>query len=195
MHGLINRAIQGFVRDTYGPPVWAQVMRQADLGFAEFEAMLDYDDAATYRVLAEVAQALDRPLPGILEDIGTYLVSDPRMERLRRLLRFGGDTFEEFLLTLDDLPEWARLAVPDLTLPELEIRALAPGTLRLSCVAERTGWGHVIVGMLRALADDYGALVFLEHVPAEEGREIIEIAVLESEFAAGRDFELGLRSG
>jgi hypothetical protein len=50
----------------------------------------------------------------LLEDIGTYLVTDPALEPLRRLLRFGGDTFAEFLGSLEELPDRARLAMPQL---------------------------------------------------------------------------------
>lgn len=205
MHGLINRAIQGFVQDTYGPAVWTDVLRRAELDLAGFEAMLGYPDEQSYRVLAELEGVLDRPLPGILEDIGTYLVSDPKMERLRRLLRFGGDTFEEFLLSLGDLPEWARLAVPDLDLPEITRDDAGPGRFRLRCHGEREGWGHVLIGVLRALADDFGTLVFLEHRGTGAGSEgvaagiapgeEIEVTVLERRFARGRDFELAAEVG
>ena len=40
MHGLINRAIERFIRDTYGRDVWALIVARAGLGFSEFEAML-----------------------------------------------------------------------------------------------------------------------------------------------------------
>ena len=40
MHGLINRAIQCFVRDSYGQNRWIEVTQLADLGFTDFEAML-----------------------------------------------------------------------------------------------------------------------------------------------------------
>ena len=47
MHGMINRAIQCFMRDTYGADTWEKVAEQADLGFDNFEAMLSYPDQIT----------------------------------------------------------------------------------------------------------------------------------------------------
>ena len=41
MHGLINRAIQAFVCHTYGVARWRRVAERAELGFAEYEAMLN----------------------------------------------------------------------------------------------------------------------------------------------------------
>jgi hypothetical protein len=190
MHGLINRAIERFVRDTYGRDVWGGVMRGAGLEFTEFESMLSYEADVTYRVLHALAANLDRPLPDILEDIGTYLVSHPKVEALRRLLRFGGPTFAEFLHSLDDLPARARLAVPDLHLPELELREHGAEFYSVACRGEMPGFGHVIVGLLRALADDYGALALLEHKGMRDGCEIIDVRLLSAEHACGRTFDL-----
>ncbi|WP_299678980.1 heme NO-binding domain-containing protein [uncultured Roseobacter sp.] len=194
MHGLINRAIQRFVVDSYGAPQWAAVARRADLGFVEFEAMWTYDDAITPRVLAAVSDILDRPYDELMEDIGTYLVSHPNLEALRRLLRFGGVTFVEFLHSLDDLPDRARLAVADLTLPRLELREHGPHQYSLTCVGDIPGCGHLFTGVLRAMADDYGALVFLEHRGEADGVETVSIALLEADYAEGRGFELGAQA-
>ncbi|HEY9038753.1 MAG TPA: heme NO-binding domain-containing protein [Roseovarius sp.] len=192
MHGLINRAIERFVRDTYGRDVWGAVMRRAGLDYTEFESMLTYEEHVTHDVLGAVASVLERPLQDVLEDIGTYLVSHPNVEALRRLLRFGGPTFTEFLHSLDDLPARARLAVPDLILPDLELRDHGSGRFSANCRGGVPGFGHVIVGLLRALADDYGALAMLEHKGGRDGLEIIEIRLLEVEHASGRSFELGV---
>ncbi len=75
------------------------------------------------------------------------------------MLRFGGVTFVDFLHSLEDLPDRGRLALPDLDLPELHITDHGPDFFTLKCRAELTGAGHVMVGLLRAMADDYGALV------------------------------------
>ncbi|MFX0544850.1 heme NO-binding domain-containing protein [Roseovarius sp. S1116L3] len=194
MHGLINRAIERFVRDTHGRDVWGAVMRTAGLEFTEFESMLSYEADVTQRVLVALAAQLDRPLPEILEDVGTYLVSHPKLEPLRRLLRFGGPTFTEFLHSLDDLPARAKLAVPDLDLPELELREYGQGVYAIDCYSGQLGFGYVIVGLLRALADDYGALALLEHKGLRDGCEIIEVRLLAAEHARGRSFDLGART-
>lgn len=194
MHGLINRAIQCFVTDSYGADNWVEVARVANLRFVEFESMLIYDDDLTPNLLDAVSYVLNRPRDDVMEDIGTYLVSHPNVERLRRLLRFGGVTFVEFLHSLDDLPDRARLAVSDLTLPGIELREHGPGHFRLICESPLVGYGHVIMGVLRAMADDYGALAVLEHAGAGEGVETLSISLIETEFAEGRAFELGARA-
>lgn len=190
MHGLINRSIQSYLRDTYGQPLWLRVAQDARLGFENFEAMLAYDDALTEAVLNAATAALDRPREALLEDLGTYLVSHPNLEPLRRLLRFGGVSFVDFLHSLDDLPERGRLAVPDLHLPQFALVSYAPNQFVLRCRAEPPGFGHVMVGVLRAMADDYGALAMLDYAGRLAGVESISIELLEARFAAGRPFSL-----
>ncbi len=195
MHGLINRAIQSFCCATYGTDRWLRVTEAAGLDFSEYEAMLIYNEEQSRRMLNALAAELGRPLEEVLEDIGTFLVSNPQVESLRRLLRFGGVTYLEFLHSLDDLPDRTRLAVSDLHLPALELREHAAGLFSLTCHPGLPGFGSVLVGLLRAMADDYGALVMLERKVARDGCDVITITLVETAFAEGRSFELGARVG
>ncbi|MQY43236.1 heme NO-binding protein [Epibacterium sp. SM1969] len=194
MHGLINKAIQAFVKDTYGEERWQAVIDLAGLGFSEFEAMLIYPDEQSQKVLSAMETVLDRPLDEMLEDMGTFLVSNPQAEALRRLLRFGGVDYVEFLYSLDDLPDRARLAVADLHLPALELVEKGPGEFELICSKGLPGYANVMMGILRAMADDYGDLVILEHAGARENSDIIAVTHVESQFAEGRSFSLGAHS-
>lgn len=195
MHGLINRSIQCFLRDTYGPATWAAVADAAGLGFDSFEPMLTYDTALTAATIDAAACVLNRPRESILEDLGTYLVSHPNLESLRRLLRFGGVTFVDFLHSLEDMPGRGRLALPDLDLPALALTDPGPEVFTLHCRSPLPGTGHVVMGLLRAMADDYGALVLLDHKGAIPGGEAISVHLLETRFAEGRRFELAARGG
>lgn len=195
MHGLMLKAIQSFAQGTYGPSVWAAVTRIAAPDHPEFEAMLTYDDDVAETVLTALAHELNRPRASVLEDIGTFLVSDPKVDRLRRLLRFTGVTYEDFLHSLDDLPGRARLAVPDLILPRLELRTGAEGRYVLSVFGPPQGFGHVMTGILRAMADEYGALVMLDHDGDAARGEEIEITLVEAAFTEARQFDLGGAAG
>jgi Haem-NO-binding len=195
MHGLINRTIQSFTCHTYGHDRWLKVTEAAGLEFSEFEAMLIYDEDVSRRVLTALAAELDREISDVLEDLGTYLVCNPNVESLRRLLRFGGVNYTEFLHSLDDLPDRTRLAVSDLKLPALELREHTTGHFSLTCQAGLHGFGSVMLGVLRAMADDYGALVVLAYRDGSNGAEMIDITVIESAWAEGRSFDLGARVG
>ena len=194
MHGLVNRSIQVFLRGAYGSGVWMDVALDAQLGFDSFEAMLTYDDRLTDLVLAAASRRLNLPREAILEDLGIFLVAAPGLERLRRLLRFGGVTFAEFLHSLDDLPARGRLALPDLDLPLLQLTGNDHDGFTLTCTSAISGIGHVLVGLLRAMADDYGALVVIDHAGVTPQGELVSIQVLEQQFASGRRFDLAGRA-
>lgn len=189
MHGLMNRAIQGFLRSTYGEDLWTHIARAARLHPDGFEAMLQYDDALTDAVLSTAAQHLDRARDTILEDVGTWLVSSQAGQPLRRLLRFGGVTFTDFLYSLEELRGRGRLALPDLGLPVLTLSEPQPGIYDLTCQG-LPGFGAVLMGVLRGMADDYGALVLLDHVGLRDGAETLRIQLLAADFAEGRPFAL-----
>lgn len=190
MHGLINFSFQRFLQDTYGEPAWRSIATGVPLDGGGFEAMLSYPASMTEALIGAASDVLGKPRNALLEDMGTYLISAPKMERPRRLLRFGGPTFEDFLYSLEELPDRARLAVPDLVLPELDLLDHGKGNFTLLVRHELSGFGHVMVGLLRAMADDYGALAVLEHLGRKDRRETIEITLLETGFACGREFHL-----
>ena len=194
MHGLINCAIQSFFCHTYSQARWQRVLRHVGQDVSGFEAMLLYDDSVTFDVLAGACAELGRDQAEVLEDIGTFIVSHPGLEAVRRLLRFAGVTYVDFLHSLDDLPDRVRLAVADLYLPVLELREHTAGLYSLTCGPGLPGFGSVMIGVLRAMADDYGALVMLDHRGHHDGCEVISIALVESAYSEGRGFDLGARS-
>lgn len=193
MYGLVNKSIQSFVENMHGPCLWDAIVMDAGVEPRDFEAMLDYPDDTTDILLEVVAKHLRSDLPSVLEDLGTFLIVHPSCEVIRRLLRFGGHSFDEFLHSLDDLHGRIHLAVPDLELPDLEMREFTSRNLALVVRWRKAGFGSVFLGVIRAMADDYGALVVLDHEfrRIEEGcEETIRIDVLESQFSEGRDFRL-----
>lgn len=195
MHGLINRSLQSFLRDTNGDASWARAAVSAGMGTDPIEAMFATCDSVTQALIEAAARERDSPKETMLEDLGNYLVSHENAPSLRRLLRFSGETFTDFLHSLVDLPDRARLAVPDLSLPSLDVADLGGGHYLVRVAGPEPGYAAVLAGLIRAMADDYGALVFIESplVPSgggEDGRREISVSVLDGAYAEGRAFAL-----
>lgn len=192
MNGLINRSIQCFLRDGWGVAVWDDAARAAGVPSQGFEPLLPYPAEVTERLLSAAATRLNRDSACLLEDLGTYIVSHPARAAVRRLLRFGGSDFRDFLHSLEDLPARARLALPDLVLPSLRLRQEGADDFRLEIGPGRPGLAEVTLGLLRAMADDYGALVTLglDRVAPDGGAEVA-IHLLDDAHGAGRAFTLG----
>lgn len=193
MHGLINWSIERFVCETYGQAEWDAIAARARLPFGGFESLMTYEHCVTYDVLKAASVQLKKPQDAFLLDLGTFLCSHPKLEAVRRLLHFGGETFSDFLCSLDDLADRVHLALPGLEMPEIELRMNASGNVTMRCRSEHSGFGHVMVGILQAMADDYGTLVLIDHVGCDQGAEIISIQMLNTAHTRGRNFALSSR--
>lgn len=188
MHGLILRAIQNFVRDTYGHETWINIVTLASTGFNDFEPLKIYPPVLADNLVDLTGEVLNKPRSEVLEDMGTYLVAHPNSAMVRRLLRFGGDTFLQFVHSLNELPDRVRLAVPDLELPDMDLREHYSGALTLTISGGPDGFGHMLVGLLRAMADDFGTLVMLNQIGRNQDVETLEIQLLEIDYTEGQAF-------
>lgn len=185
MHGLINRSIEGFLRGTYGDPFWRGVAEASGIDARGFQTVRDYPDAITHTLINQAALDLGKPEYELLEDLGAWLA---QVEPLRRLLRFSGGSFLDFLLALDELPGRAQMVVPDLGMPRIRVEVSGMegidevSVLLFDCFAE---WRSVIAGLIRAMADDYGALglIFVDG-------DGVSVRISEGAFTEGRRFEL-----
>ncbi|ETX14764.1 heme NO binding domain-containing protein [Roseivivax halodurans JCM 10272] len=190
MHGLINRTLQVFIVDTYGAACWAVVVRRAEVAPPEFEALLRYDAELTDRLMEAIATELGRPIDAVLEDVGTYLVSHPNAQAIRRLLRFCGTDFVDFLYSLEDLPDRARLVLLDVHLPEIDVTEEREDRFVIRCRGDLPWFSHLLAGLVRAMADDYGVLAVLEHARVAGGGSL-HVSIIQSDYAEERDFVLG----
>ncbi len=86
-------------------------------------------------------------------------MTNPRHQALRRLLRFGGSSFVEFLQSLEELPDRARLALQEVAFPRIDVAEIGPAHYRLHFDCQVPAIFPVALGAVRAMADDYGALV------------------------------------
>ncbi|MEE9429167.1 MAG: heme NO-binding domain-containing protein [Paracoccaceae bacterium] len=195
MHGLINWSIQRFVCETYGQSDWDQIARDARIDSAGFEALMTYEDHITFDVIAAASKHLEKPQDTFLVDLGIFLCSHPNLEAVRRLLRFGGETFSDFLCSMDDLADRVHLALPNLEIPTIDLRLTTPGNVTMRCSSDHTGFGHVMVGILQAMADDYGMLALIEHMGRNQRIDTISIQMLSASFADGRNFNLSANAG
>jgi hypothetical protein len=143
--------------------------------------MLIYDDDITDRVIDALTRVLGRERADVLEDFGTFVVSESRLQSVRKLLRFGGDNYVEFLQSLEDVHDRAKIALPDLDVPNFELQTHSDTQFTLHYEFDKLGFGAVFLGLLRGMADDYGALILIEHLPMREAaldKDSFEISLL-----------------
>lgn len=168
MHDLVSRAIEKFLQ--------AQSVHPVEAGLSPAKQMLH-----------SAAEQLGKPIDELVEDLGAWLV---RQDEIWRLLRFCGRDFLDFLLRLDELPERIRLVTDDVHVPEIALSRGAGGLVWVTMSDGPPIWAALLSGLLRAMADDYGALCVITR--SDEG---ICIDVSDSAFAEARTFRLSARTG
>ncbi len=186
MHRLVIRAVEEFLCDTYGDAVWGQVLAGCEAESADRQASpetLSVSRDRAERLIPMAASRLDKPVAELLEDMGAWLA---RREPIRRLMRFSGRDFEDFVISLEELPGRARFVMPDLRMPRIDVVHEPGRTLRLVLAPSAMGWTSLFAGLVRVMADDYGALSVIE----VEGSCVI-VSISDDAFAAPREFRLG----
>jgi hypothetical protein len=182
MHGLVNRSIEGFLRSSYGPEVWQAVANSAGVDAEGFLTWTTTADQVVTAMLRATAQRLRKPVGECLEDIGAWLT---RQEEIRRLLRFSGSDYPEFLESLRELPGRIALVIPEMAIPGLTVTCDSSGCYAIYPSRRWAGFLRVTAGVIRGMADDYGALALIS---VQRGRIVVNVAL--NDYAMQRCFSL-----
>ena len=159
MLGIINKALQSYVCDILGADDWYALCAATPLSADQYEPMLVYPDEETEVLIEAICLASGRTRDDMLEDFGNYVVSQHSSPAVRKLLRLGGETFVDFLYSLEQLHTRGAVLVPDLDLPNLRLEVAGDNQYILHCTEHKPGFGAVLQGILYAMASSYEALI------------------------------------
>ncbi|MEM7242906.1 MAG: heme NO-binding domain-containing protein [Pseudomonadota bacterium] len=162
MHGLINYGLQSFAEEIYGKALWQDLVAQAELPCETFETMLIYDDDVTLRIVDHLAEMTRHKRTEILEDFGTFLVSEHSSPAILSLLKLAGASYRDFLMSLEDVAARLKIALPELDIPNMQVTKHASTQFELSFQSPLDGYGEAFLGLLRAMADYYNVLATLD---------------------------------
>ena len=162
MLGLVSKGQQNFVEDLRGRETWVEICAGLGVDDPDYEALIEYQPGETTALIVACATTFRQTPDELLEDFGTYVTAHANGGALRRILRFGGEDYLGFLRSLPEIPRTLRVALPNIPFPNFELSET--GNQFILQHRNATGFAPVITGILRAMADDYGALVSIEHV-------------------------------
>jgi len=168
MYGLVNRAIQGLVKEKFGDEAWKNICTRAELGEPSFVAMEAYDDAITYALVGAASAELKLDPAAILEAFGEYWTSYTIEEGYGGLLTMMGDSLEEFLENLDSMHARIGGTMPKLVPPSFEREPQPDGSSILHYRSEREGLAPMVLGLLKGLATRFSVDIKVEHLERDE---------------------------
>ena len=146
MYGLVNKAIEGLVRQQFGDDAWSRIKARAGWTGAQFVSMDTYDDALTYNLVGAASEELGLPPEQVLEAFGDYWTTYTMEAGYRDTLGMMGDTLEEFLDNLDALHARVGMSMP--TNPPSFSREQVSETEWL-LLRRRAGLAPMVIGLLR----------------------------------------------
>jgi hypothetical protein len=152
MYGLVNQAVEDFVRQGFGDAAWTRIRDNAGISQEMFVSMDSYPDEVTFKLVVAATEVLNLDAAHILEAFGEHWVLYTAQEGYGQMLSMFGSNLEEFLLNLDNLHSHVGLTFPALRPPSFEVERIEGGQgLLLHYRSQRTGLAPMVVGLLKGL--------------------------------------------
>lgn len=175
MYGLVNRSIEGLITRDFGEDRWQAVRARAGLGAEPFVAMRAYDDSVTYALVGAASEELGLPAATLLEAFGEYWTVHVAHASYGDMLRHYGDTVAEFVGNLDAMHVQVATSMPELVPPSFQVDEGEDGVLVVEYRSKRAGLAPMVAGLLRGVAQIYGASYTVSLVRSRESDDEADI--------------------
>jgi hypothetical protein len=171
MYGLVNQALEDFVKKGYGDGAWKQVRDKAGVNLDVFVAMDSYPDELTGKLVAAATEVLGLDAARVLEAFGEHWVLYTAQEGYGQMLSMAGSNLEEFLLNLDNLHSHVGLTFSALRPPSFQVERTDGGrALLLHYRSQRCGLAPMVVGLLKGLGQRFACAIEVRQT-AHRGRD------------------------
>ncbi|WP_297573697.1 heme NO-binding domain-containing protein [uncultured Deefgea sp.] len=171
MYGIVNKALEEMVCSQYGPQIWENILRQADLNDEIFLSHNCYPDEITYRLVGATCAITGREAAPLLEDFGRHWVLETGRRSYGGLLEAGGRNLSDFLLSLPNFHARVRLIYPQLNPPEFNCEVIGPGQIKVRYFSTRPGLAHFVIGLLDGLGTLFATKVSVEQIKVRERQD------------------------
>lgn len=160
MYGLVNQALEDFVKKSHGEAVWEQVRDKAGINVEMFVSMDSYPDEVTVKLVAAATEVLGLDANRILAAFGEHWVLYTAQEGYGQMLSMFGSNREEFLLNLDNLHSHVGLTFSSVCPPSFEVERIDDGrALLLHYRSQRCGLTPMVVGLLKGLGQRFSQAI------------------------------------
>ena len=120
-----------------------------------FQLGQHYSDEVTVGLLAEIANAMDRPIEEILYEFGRYWILFTAQSDYAGVLNMAGDDLVPFLQNLDDMHRSIRSTMPESVMPTFAVIQHNGPDIELLYRSEREGLEDFVRGLLDGLLDRF----------------------------------------
>ncbi|KAF3687716.1 Guanylate cyclase soluble subunit beta-1 [Channa argus] len=153
-YGFVNHALELLVLRNYGPEVWEDIKREAQLDIeGQFLVRIIYEDAKTYDLVAAASKVLKIDAGDILQLFGKMFFEFCQESGYDTILRVLGSNVREFLQNLDALHDHLGTIYPGMRAPSFRCTDAEKGNnLILHYYSEREGLQDIVIGIIKTVA-------------------------------------------
>lgn len=170
MYGLINKAVEGLVRQRFGDAMWHRIRSGANLPDEPFLSMEQYPDETTYALVGSATKELGASSEDILKEFGRFWMTYTAELGYGDLLRRSGRTLPEFLKNLDALHTRVQMTMSHLRPPSFAVTHETADSLVLHYHSERAGLAPLVIGILEALQERFDVRIDIRHERSSDPR-------------------------
>ncbi|MDX2034215.1 MAG: heme NO-binding domain-containing protein [Blastocatellia bacterium] len=163
MYGLVNKAIEGLIRQQAGEEIWERIKAKAGVEEEFFVGMNPYPDEVTYKLVGAASEVLGLSADEILREFGEYWILYTAQEGYGHLLTMSGRDFKEFLYNLDKLHAHVGANFPSLQPPSFRCTETSDNELVLHYYSGRPGLAPMVIGLLNGLGRMLNTEVAVTH--------------------------------
>lgn len=171
MYGMINQAVKHLVVEKFGEAMWGKIRTEAGVEDDSFLSMEQYPDEMTYRLVQVSSEVLQIPPEAVLEAFGEHWIVYTAEAGYGELLNAAGSTLEECLRNLDQLHTRVSVGMPHLAPPSFRVEKAGDGVFLLHYFSDREGLAHLVIGLVRGLAERFEETVEIEQIGSKENGE------------------------
>jgi predicted hydrocarbon binding protein len=177
MHGTMFLHLRTFVEEHHGDAAWRSILDRAGLGPRVYLPIKSYPDEELAAIVTTAANALNAPLPRLLEDFGRH-VAPHLMAMYRHLLRPEWRTLEVLLHVEETAHRAVRIEKPGAAPPYLEARRTGERRVEIHYTSARR-LCPVAKGIIRGLSSHFAEEISISepacmHRGADRCRIVVE---------------------
>jgi len=171
MYGIINKALEELVTETFGEKVWENIKIKSNIDIDYFISNQSYNDQITYDIAIAISNETKTPLNETLTLFGEWWILKTAKEKYGSLLSFGGKDIKEFLEHLPDFHARLMLLYPNLTPPEFKIINSKENEITIKYSSTRSGLKDFVTGLFQGISKLFKTETKIEIVDFKESEK------------------------
>ncbi|XP_043564739.1 guanylate cyclase soluble subunit beta-1 isoform X1 [Chiloscyllium plagiosum] len=180
MYGFVNHALELLIQRNYGPLVWEDIKKEAQLDVeGQFLVRIIYDDSKTYDLISAASKVLKINAGEILQMFGKMFFEFCQESGYDTILRVLGSNVREFLQNLDALHDHLATIYPGMRAPSFRCTDADKGkALLLHYYSEREGLQDIVIGIIKTVSQQLHGTEINMKVVQEKNEECDHIQFL-----------------